>query len=85
MEPAVFDCVTLPPPPGLQTRTGEAVFDAPICSAAEPANEPCFVSACWPATWIAGEPDGEDVVGTSLRIGSSQPHELVGTSLRIGS
>ena len=73
-DPTVFDCETSPPPPGLQTRTGEASFDAPTCSAAEPADEPCFVSACWPATWIADAPDGAYEVGTSLRIGSGHPH-----------
>ena len=69
-----FDCDTSPPFPGLSTRTGEAVFDAPTCSAAEPANEPCDVHACWPATWIAGL-EVVDGATTSLRIGWLQPHE----------
>ena len=48
----MFDCVTEPPPPGLQTRTGEASFDGPNCAAREAARASCSVAACWPSTWI---------------------------------
>jgi hypothetical protein len=42
---ALFDCVTEPPPPGLSTRTGAFVFDAPVCVAAERAAAACSLPA----------------------------------------
>src|SRR4029077_3197382 len=44
-EAALFDCVTLPSEPGLQTRTGEASFDGSCCRAVDSAPESCSVSA----------------------------------------
>src|SRR5256885_1421426 len=42
---ALFDWVTSPSEPGLETRTGDASFDAPSWTAADSAAEPCSVSA----------------------------------------
>src|SRR5262249_23388262 len=48
-----FDCVTSPPSPLLQMRTGLLLFSAPFCSADEADRTPCAVELSWPATWSA--------------------------------
>jgi hypothetical protein len=63
-EPAVFDCVTLPPLPALFTRTGAASFDAPDCFAADAASAPCSVFASCFATWTP--PAGPQAHGAEL-------------------
>src|SRR6476646_2860240 len=52
VEAAVFDCVTLPPPPGLLTRTGDASFDGASCAAKDAARPSCPVHDFWPSAWI---------------------------------
>src|SRR3954468_8667132 len=53
LEPTALDCETEPPLPGLLTRTGDASFDAPFCTAADAARAPCAVDASCVAIWIA--------------------------------
>ena len=75
-EPTVFDCDTSPPSPGLQHANRRGGVRRADLLGAEPASEPCVVHACWPATWIAGlDGGGRRDGGTSLQIGSAQPHE----------
>ena len=52
----VLDCRTFPSLPGLSTRIDAFVFEAPFCSAFEPASAACSFFASWSDVWIPVEP-----------------------------
>src|SRR5690242_21771621 len=56
VESTVFDCVTLPSLPGLRTRTGMFVFEAPYWLAVESAPAVWAFPAHWSAVWMPPEP-----------------------------
>src|SRR6476646_8780859 len=58
---AVFDCVTLPPFPGLSTRIETFVFDGSICLASDAAADSCSVPAsCLPVWMPEPEPQPQE-------------------------
>ena len=60
VEVASFDWVTLPPLPGLHTRTGSAVLLAPTCFADESAALSWPTLDSWPRAWTAGPEQPHD-------------------------
>ena len=55
-EPTLFDCDTSPLSPLLSTRTGELLFEAPCCSAADSPIAVCSFLASWPIAWMPPAP-----------------------------